>query len=207
MKLKKGTKKDIMINNTENYKFAVDFATKIFNEMIEGVEDAVTKEFIENVFENYICIGLCQEENKLIDMDVSSQYPAEYKGISKKISNIRLNLKDSILAAIEVALSSGVPESKIDFLKLALLALTKLYVLSTVELTNAECLLLLYLHKKNAYDIPVSEKDIFDDISKGELNISREEYMISIRNLNRLASVIMVAGEILLKEKITLHYN
>ena len=140
-------------------------------------------------------------------MNISSQYSDEYNGISCKLSNVQLNLKDSILTAIEFALGVGLPETQIELLKLALLAIIKLYVFSTVKLSNYECLLLLYLHEKDAYNVPISEEEIFDAISSGELRMNRNEYSVAIKNLIRIASVIVRASDILLKEKIVLQYN
>ena len=73
-----------------------------------------------------------------------------------------------ITEALEFTLEVGIPEDAKDLLRLALLATIKLYVWSTVELSNKECLLLLYLHKENAYNTPVSEEHIFSDFYRGK---------------------------------------
>lgn len=196
-----------MTKNENNYEFAVEFESKVLNEMLQDTDDSRYREFIEYLFKNDICVTPREDESHMITVNISSQYPEEYGGISRKLSNIQLNLKDSIIAALEFALGVGIPETQVDFLKLALLATIKLYVLSTVELTNKECLLLLYLNEKDAYSTPVLEEEIFDAISRGELKMNRNEYSIAIKNLKRLASVIIIAGEISLREKIILYYS
>lgn len=196
-----------MTKSKSNYEFAVEFESKVLSEMLQNTENPNHGKFIEYLFQNDIRVTPRDDESHIITVDISSQYPEEYSGISRKLSNIQLNLKDSIIAALEFALGVGIPEEPKDLLKLALLATIKLYVLSTVNLSNKECLLLLYLHEKDAYKTPVSEENIFDDISRGELQITRNEYNIAIKNLKRLASVIIISGEVSLNEKIVLRYS
>jgi len=196
-----------MTKSETNYEFAVEFESKVLSEMLQNTENPNHRKFIEYLFQNDIRVTPRDDESHIITVDISSQYPEEYSGISRKLSNIQLNLKDSIIAALEFALGVGIPEEPKDLLKLALLATIKLYVLSTVDLSNKECLLLLYLHEKDAYNTPVSEEQIFDDISSDKLEITKNEYNIAIKNLKRLASVIIISGEVSLNEKIVLRYS
>ena len=196
-----------MTKSKSNYEFAVEFESIVLSEMLQNTDDSNYKKFIEYLFQNDIRVTPRDDESRIITVDISSQYPEEYSGISRKLSNIQLNLKDSIIAALEFALGVGIPDEAKDLLKLALLATIKLYVLSTVDLSNKECLLLLYLHEKDAYNIPVSEEQIFDDISRDKLEITKNEYSIAIKNLKRLASVVIISGEVSLNEKIVLRYS
>ena len=190
-----------------NYEFAVEFESKALSEMLQNTENPNHRKFIEYLFQNDIRVTPRADESNIITVDISSQYPEEYSGISRKLSNIQLNLKDSIIAALEFALGVGIPEEPKDLLKLALLATIKLYVLSTVDLSNKECLLLLYLHEKDAYNMPISEEIIFEAISRGKLKITRNEYNIAIKNLKRLASIVIISGEVSLNEKIVVRYS
>ena len=196
-----------MTKSETNYEFAVEFESKVLSEMLQNTENPNHRKFIEYLFQNDIRVTPRDDESHIITVDISSQYPEEDSGISRKLSNIQLNLKDSIIAALEFALGVGIPEEPKDLLKLALLATIKLYVLSTVDLSNKECLLLLYLHEKDAYNTPISEEKVFGAISRGELKITRNEYNIAIKNLKRLSSVIIISGEVSLNEKIVLRYS
>ena len=196
-----------MTKSETNYEFAVEFESKVLSEMLQNTENPNHRKFIEYLFQNDIRVTPRDDESHIITVDISSQYPEEYSGISRKLSNIQLNLKDSIIAALEFALGVGIPEEPKDLLKLALLATIKLYVLSTVDLSNKECLLLLYLHEKDAYNMPISEEIIFEAISRGELKITRNEYNVAIKNLKRLASIIIISGDVSLNEKIVLRYS
>lgn len=196
-----------MTKSETNYEFAVEFESKVLSEMLQNIENPNHRKFVEYLFQNDIRVTPRDDESHVITVDISSQYPEEYSSISRKLSNIQLNLKDSIIAALEFALGVGIPEEPKDLLKLALLATIKLYVLSTVDLSNKECLLLLYLHEKDAYNMPISEEKIFEAISRGELKITRNEYNVAIKNLKRLASVIIISGEVSLNEKIVLRYS
>ncbi len=196
-----------MTNHETNYEYAVEFEAQILTEMLNIADNSTKKEYIEHLFKNYIYIIPFQDENQIIRMNISSQYPDEYNGISQKLSNVQLDLKNAILTAFEFALGAGIPETKNQLIKLALLALLKLYILSTVKLSNNECLLLLYLHEKDAYNTPVPEEAILNSIYRGELKMSQNEYDIAIKNLTRIASVIIIDGKVSLNEKIILKYN
>ena len=196
-----------MTKYENNYEFAIKFESKIFNEMLQDIDDVNQRKFLEYLFENDICLTPKEDESHMITINISSPYAEEYDGISRKLSNVQLDLRNSIISAFEFAIGIGIPETKEELLKLALLATIKLYVFSTVKLTDKECLLLLYLHEKNAYYKPVLEEEIFEAISRGKLRMNKDEYSVAIRNLVRLASIIIIDGKVLLKEKIELHYN
>lgn len=196
-----------MTKSETNYEFAVEFESKVLCEMLQNTENPNHRKFIEYLFQNDIRVTPRDDESHIITVDISSQYPEKYSGISRKLSNIQFNLKDSIIAALEFVLGVGIPDEAKDLLKLALLATIKLYVLSTVNLSNKECLLLLYLHEKDAYNTPISEEKVFGAISQGELKITRNEYNIAIKNLKRLASIVIISGEVSLNEKIVLRYS
>ena len=89
---------------------------------------------------------------------------------------------------------------------MALLAVLKLYVLSKIELGKTECLLLLYLHEHDAYNIPIHESSLLEAIDLVKLELTKDEYGIAIKKLIRISSVIIVSGEISLSEKIVLRY-
>ena len=204
---KKGIITDDMTNSEKNYNFALELESKIYCELLNIANSATQKNFIKHIFDNNIYITPRQNENQIIHIDVSSQYTEEMMGISRKIANIRFDLKNAIITAIEFSLSTDSPESEFALLKLALLAFLKLYTLSTITLGNNECLLLLYLHRLNAYDQPVPEKKIHEAIQLGFLPINEIEYSIAIKKLVRLSSVVILAGEVTLSERIVLNYD
>ncbi len=204
---KKGIITDDMTNSEKNYNFAVELESKIYCELLNIANSATQKNFIKHIFDNNIYITPRQNENQIIHIDVSSQYTEEMMGISRKIANIRFDLKNAIITAIEFSLSTDSPESEFHLLKLALLAFLKLYTLSTITLSNNECLLLLYLHRLNAYDQPVPERKIHEAIQLGFLPINEIEYSIAIKKLVRLSSVVIIAGEVTLSERIVLNYD
>ena len=195
-----------MTSCESNYDFAIDFEQKVIKEILSSISSSAEKEFIHTLFEKNLSITPRQEENQFISIDVSSPYSEEINGISKKISNVNLNLKNTISTAIEFALSTGVPETKFDLIKLALLAVLKLYVLSRIELGKPECMLLLYLHEHDAYNKPIHESSLLQAITQGELELTKDQYGIAIKKLIRISSVFIVSGEISLIEKIVLKY-
>ena len=100
-----------------------------------------------------------------------------------------MNLKSTIIAAIETALTTEKPTDESGLIKLALNALLKLYVLCRVEISNEECQILVFLHQKDAYNTPITEEEIFQEIDCGNITVSKDKYTNAINNLVKLSAV------------------
>lgn len=190
----------------DNYEFAVSFEHQAKQELIYDAQSSMEKKYIELLFDRYLCIEPVEERNQLIHIDMKPHDPRDITGVSSRISNIKLNLREALLLAIESALALDIPNDASDYIKLALSAVLKVYILSRVKLDSSVCKLLLYLHENNAYEVPIPENKIYLDIDKGLLDMNRDEYHRSIHKLEKLASVVIINGEIVLNERIVLKY-
>ncbi len=189
-----------------NFEFAQEHESKIKNKYLSSANSDTQNRYINNLFDKYIEITPKAEENHLVTLDLSSNLPDDVKGISKKISNISLNLKAAIALAVELTINTEIPESTSDYIKLALKIVMELYCLSCVNLCKESCVILLYLHKKDAYVKGISEQQFFDDISSGIINITKNEYIVAISQLDKMSAVAVKDGLVYLKEKVTLKY-
>lgn len=189
-----------------NFEFAQSHEFRIKGKYISKAKSEKESNYINNLFDNYIEITPKTEENQLVTLDLSSNLPDDIKGISKKISNITLNLKAATALAFELTINTETLESAIDYIKLALKITIELYCLSCVKLSEKACLLLLYLHKKDAYIKGIPEQEIFNDISNGTINITKKDYTIVISELDKMSTIAIKNGIIILREKMVLKY-
>jgi len=187
-----------------------EYIQKFKNEVKLNVLSDIINEreinYIDKIFNDYFNISPRNETNEIVYLDLSSNYSEEIKGISLKIENICLNLKEAIVLAIESSLDFETPDNSVALIKLAIKLLLKAYIVSSIRIEYNDCLLLLYLHNNNAYKTPVCEDKILEDIENGILKLSKEDYYKSIRNLMKISSALVICGEIYLKERVILKY-
>lgn len=189
-----------------NFEYAQKIEADLKQELLSNAKTIQEKEYIEFLFDSCIEIEPKQISNSFIDIDVSSHSSEKLKGVSRKLSNIKLNLKSTIIAAIETALTTEIPTDESGFIKLALNALLKLYVLCRVEISNDECQILLFLHQKDAYNTPITEEEIFQEIDSGNITVSKNKYTNAINNLVKLSAVYITDAKIYLVERVKLKY-
>ena len=190
----------------KNFEYAQKIEADLKQELLINAKTIQEKEFIKILFDNFIEIVPKQISNSIIDIDVSSHASENLKGLSRKLSNIKLNLKSTIIAAIEIALTAEMPTDESSLIKLALNALLKLYVLCRVEISNDECQILLFLHQKDAYNIPLTEEEIFQEIDCGNIEVSKDKYTNAINNLVKLSAIYITDAKIYLVERVRLKY-
>lgn len=164
------------------------------------------KEFAQKIFDEFLIIEPRKEDSNIVTISFITYDPDEKKGISRKLSNVQLNLKKAILLAFETLINFELPNNSTDYIRIALNILLKVYMLSEIKIEISDCQLLVYLHNKNAYENPIQEDQIITDIETGSLNMSKNEYYSSVAKLVKIASVTIINGKVWLKEKIKLKY-
>ena len=194
-----------MKDTMTNFEFAKRFEEDIKNEILNATHSQIEFQFVNEVFSKFLSITPRQDENRIIKIRIPTALD-NINGISTKISNVQLNLRETIIFASEFALGFGSPSNAIELILLALTATLKLYTLSTIRLNRNECSLLLYLHQNGAYEVPVLESEILDSIRKNELDLQESDYYSTIKNLIRISSIVIVDGRIILKEIVKLNY-
>lgn len=189
-----------------NFDYAQEIENNAKKAILSDLNSDVEKKFAEKIFDELLVIEPREDESNIITIDMSSHYSEETKGISRKLSNIRLNLKEAMLLAFETTINLEAPTFTIDYVKLALNILLKTYIVSAVPIENNDCQLLIYLHNKNAYNNPIEEEQIISEIESGIFPISKDAYKLSIAKLVKMASVTIINGKVWLNERVKLKY-
>ena len=76
-----------------NFEYAQEIENNVKKAILSDLNSDVEKKFAEKIFDELLVIEPREDENNIITIDMSSHYSEETKGISCKLSNIRLNLK------------------------------------------------------------------------------------------------------------------
>lgn len=190
----------------KNYEYAQTFENDVRKKIISDLSSDDQNEFAQKIFDEFLIIEPRKEDSNIVTISFITYDPNEKKGISRKLSNVQLNLKEVVLLALETSISFELPSNATDYIKIALNILLKVYMLSSITIENSDCQLLVYLHNKNAYENPIKEDQIISDIKTGALNMSKDEYYSSVAKLAKIASVTIVNGKVWLNEKIKLKY-
>lgn len=189
-----------------NFVYAQAIEKDAREKILSSLSSDVQKEFAQKIFDKFLIIEPREEDSNIVTISFITYDPEEKKGISRKLSNVRLNLKEAVLLALETSINFELSSGAIDYIRIALNILLKVYALSAITIENSDCQLLVYLHSKNAYENPIKEEKIISDIESGAFNMSRDEYYSSIAKLVKIASVTIINGKVWLKEKIKLKY-
>ena len=189
-----------------NFEYAQKIENNARKAILSDLNSDIEKKFAEKIFDELLIIEPRKDESNIITIDMSSHYPEETKGISRKLSNICLNFKEAMLLAFETTINLEAPTSAIDYVKLALNILLKTYIVSAIPIENNDCKLLIYLHNNNAYNNPIEEEKIISEIESGMIPISRDAYKLSIAKLIKIASITIIDGKVWLNEKVKLKY-
>lgn len=190
----------------KNFEYAQTIENDVRKEVISDLSSDDQKEFAQKIFDKFLIIEPRKEDSNIVTISFITYDPDEKKGISRKLSNVRLNLKETILLAFETLINFELPSNATDYIRIALNILLKVYMLSEIKIEISDCQLLVYLHNKNAYENPIQEDEIISDIETGALNMSKDEYYSSVAKLVKIATVTIVNGKVWLNEKIKLKY-
>lgn len=198
--------KNSMNNFMNNFEYAQAIEMIARKEILSDLSSDDQKEFAQKIFDEFLIIEPRKEDSNIITIKMITYYPDEKKGISRKLSNVRLNLKETILLALQTLINFEFPSNATDYIRIALNILLKVYMISSITIETSDCQLLVYLHNKNAYENPIKEDQIITDIKTGALNMSKDEYYSSVAKLVKLTSVTIINGKVWLNEKIKLKY-
>lgn len=190
-----------------NFVYAKAIEKDAREKILSSLSSDDQKEFAQKIFDELLIIEPRKEDSNIVTISFITYDPDEKKGISRKLSNVQLNLKKAILLAFETLINFELPNNSTDYIRIALNILLKVYMLSEIKIEISDCQLLVYLHNKNAYENPIQEDQIITDIETGALNMSKDEYYSSVAKLVKIASVTIINGKVWLKEKIKLKYS
>lgn len=188
-----------------NIELVSQFEELIKQELEKGITQS-EKEYIDLLFEKAVLFNAKKEVNDITGINVSSHYPEKYRGYCTKINNIHFNIHKAILLAMESAIDFNVPVDYIGYIKLALKSLIKLYIISTVELDGNESILLYHLYRIKANEKPIEERELFNEINNGQLELTESQFKVAMTTLQKMKIVSIDCGIITLKEKVIVKY-
>lgn len=190
-----------------NIEFAQLYENTIRNEFLMTATSETEVQFINKIFDDCVCINPRQEDNHFIKIKAHPNMTDDANGVSRKLKNIQLNLPLVFRYIIETLIEYEPLESKYDFIKLAIKIFLRLYDVSSVEINKNQCLMLMYLHNHGAYTSPLNEDQIVHAIETHKLPFSVEEYYNIIRFLQKMNSIYITNGHILLNEIVELSFE
>ncbi len=194
------------MNENINKEYIQTLSNSLKQNIIICTDDKAQQEYIERLFSEKIDIIPKPIAHNIVRINLRPHNQQSINGISRRIKNIHINLKEAVITGIEMALTIDSPGTSVDLIKALILVVIKLMMLTKVELLNSSCVLLLYLHNHDAYNVPKLEEEVLADIDKGILKISKEDYYLALKQLEDISSLVIVDGKIELTETIILGY-
>lgn len=127
--------------------------------------------------------------------------------VSYKAGNIKLDLKNAIIAGLELVASVNMPESIFNYIQLLIVSAFFIKKATRQNLGKLEAYIVYLLHMKNTYNVGVDEKKFTCELQewyqqKEEKTLSRKDVLEAINRLYDIKVVDFENGNIYLKEKV-----
>lgn len=150
---------------------------------------------------------------RIVDDFVMFLPESELKGIillgsdstSYKLGNVRLDLKNAIMAGLEFIASISQPEDIMNYIQLLIVAVIFIKNITGKELDGRESRLVYFLHVKNAYTNGVEEDTLAYEMKtwyQDEEIIEKDEMTKTIDRLCEMNVIEIDCGKLFLKEKV-----
>ena len=160
-----------------------------------GFDKKTGSDLVERYIEIYPDKGPMME---LIDLNQKGSF-------SVKPGNILVNQKAFLLAAVEWALSFGLPDSLLNYIQLYLLSVVAIYKSLKVDLDENESYIVLYLHKNQMYEQGEDEKTFLKNFKVWYRNQTGDELSDirlnrAVDNLLKIKTIVIEEGKVRLQE-------
>lgn len=183
-----------------NVEEAVKFRKELEKYMEEqatafGFDKKAGSDLVERYIEIYPDKGSMME---LIDLNQKGSF-------SVKPGNILVNQKAFLLAAVEWALSFGLPDSLLNYIQLYLLSVVAIYKSLKVDLDENESYIVLYLHKNQMYEQGEDEETFLKNFKVWYRNQTGDELSDirlnrAVDNLLKIKTIVIEEGKVRLQE-------
>ena len=183
-----------------NVEEAVKFRKELEKYMEEqaanlGFDKKTVSDLVERYIEIYPDKGPMME---LIDLNQKGSF-------SVKPGNILVNQKAFLLAAVEWALSFGLPDSLLNYIQLYLLSVIAIYKSLKVDLDENESYIVLYLHKNQMYEQGEDEETFLKNFKVWYRNQTGDELSDirlnrAVDNLLKIKTIVIEEGKVRLQE-------
>lgn len=185
-----------------NVEEAVKFRKELEKYMEEqatafGFDKKAGSDLVERYIEIYPDKGSMME---LIDLNQKGSF-------SVKPGNILVNQKAFLLAAVEWALSFGLPDSLLNYIQLYLLSAVAIYKSLKVVLDENESYIVLYLHKNQMYEQGEDEETFLKNFKVWYRNQTGDELSDirlnrAVDNLLKIKTIVIEEGKVRLQERV-----
>lgn len=185
-----------------NVEEAVKFRKELEKYMEEqatafGFDKKAGSDLVERYIEIYPDKGSMME---LIDLNQKGSF-------SVKPGNILVNQKAFLLAAVEWALSFGLPDSLLNYIQLYLLYAVAIYKSLKVDLDENESYIVLYLHKNQMYEQGEDEETFLKNFKVWYRNQTGDELSDirlnrAVDNLLKIKTIVIEDGKVRLQESV-----
>ena len=185
-----------------NVEEAVKFRKELEKYMEEqatalGFDKKAGSDLVERYIEIYPDKGPMME---LIDLNQKGSF-------SVKPGNILVNQKAFLLAAVEWALSFGLPDSLLNYIQLYLLSAVAIYKSLKVDLDENESYIVLYLHKNQMYEQGEDEETFLKNFKVWYRNQTGDELSDirlnrAVDNLLKIKTIVIEEGKVRLQESV-----
>ena len=185
-----------------NVEEAVKFRKELEKYMEEqaaamGFDKKAGSDLAERYIEIYPDKGPMME---LIDLNQKGSF-------SVKPGNILVNQKAFLLAAVEWALSFGLPDSLLNYIQLYLLSVVAIYKSLKVDLDENESYIVLYLHKNQMYEQGEDEETFLKNFKVWYRNQTGDELSDirlnrAVDNLLKIKTIVIEEGKVRLQESV-----
>ena len=128
-----------------NFVYAQAIEKDAREKILSSLSSDDQKEFAQKIFDELLIIEPRKEDSNIVTISFITYDTDEKKGISRKLSNVQLNLKKAILLAFETLINFELPNNSTDYIRIALNILLKVYMLSEIKIEISDCQLLASL--------------------------------------------------------------
>lgn len=162
-----------------------------------GFDKKTGSDLVERYIEIYPDKGPMME---LIDLNQKGSF-------SIKPGNILVNQKAFLLAAVEWALSFGLPDSLLNYIQLYLLSAVAIYKSLKADLDENESYIVLYLHKNQMYEQGEDEETFLKNFKVWYRNQTGDELSDirlnrAVDNLLKIKTIVIEEGKVRLQESV-----
>lgn len=186
------------MNREETFKFRKELEKYMEEQAATlGFDKKIGSDLVEYYIEIYPDKEPMME---LIDLNQKGSF-------SVKPGNIQVNQKALLLAAVEWALSFGLPDSLLNYIQLYLLSGVAIYKSLKVDLDENESYIVLYLHKNQMYEQGEDEKLFLKNFKVWYRNQTGDELSDirlnrAIENLLKIKTIVIEGGKVRLQESV-----
>lgn len=179
---------------------AVEYDNKLSKELQDYADDCgENKAVATNIVENFI--------EFLPEDDMKGMIFFRNDPVSYKLGNVRLDLKNAILAGLELVAAVSRPESIFNYIQMLIVSVLFIRGIARQELDKIEAYIVYLLHIKEVYQSEIEEEQFIHDLQEWYMQrentmLERGKIVSAINRLYEMKAVDFENGKIRLKEKV-----